>query len=146
MIKRAFPVLLMTAASLISLHGQIQLEYSLREILDIGISRNPRIAAVKSRVDAEKAAWRQSRAYPNPRLGYEIGDAENYEGTINRTTQGLLLSQPLENPFKRHYRIQAAESEWPAEECHSRNKKKRKRSGAGKTSLEFQPRAAPARF
>ncbi len=101
------------------LYPQSPREFSLKEILKIGASNNPRFAAIVHRADAKRAALRQARTFANPSFNYHIGDAENFEGTISRTTQELSIAQPIENPFKRHYRIQAFKSDWQAEEFYA---------------------------
>lgn len=101
------------------LYPQSHHEFSLKEILEIGAANNPRFAAIVQRADAKRAALRQARSFTNPYVNYHIGDAENYEGTIARTTHELSIAQPIENPFKRHYRIQAFKSDWQAEEFYT---------------------------
>ncbi|MDH4220757.1 MAG: TolC family protein, partial [Candidatus Aminicenantes bacterium] len=49
-------------------------------------------------------------------LEYHRGRAKSWDNTIERNTEGLSLSQYLENPFKRHYRVQVYEKDWKAAE------------------------------
>lgn len=120
MIRKAGFGTLMVGIFLLSLSAQSEKEYSLQNLLEIGFQNNFRLTALSRRAEAGKAALKNARAYANPGLSYQIGKAENYEGTIGRTTHGLSLNQAIENPFKRHYRIQAAESGWKAEEFNFR--------------------------
>lgn len=101
------------------LYPQPKRKFSLEEILEIGAANNPRLAAISRRADAKRAALRQAGTFANPYFNYHIGDAENFEGTVDRTTHELSIAQPIENPFKRHYRIQAFKSDWQAEEFYA---------------------------
>jgi len=97
------------------LAGQ-QEEFSLPDIVELGLSNNPLLKAQARDVEATKAAYQASRRLFNPTFAFQAGRAESYDGTEERNTNGLSLSQYLENPLKRHYRIRMSENEWQAVE------------------------------
>lgn len=91
-----------------------QQSYSLDDLITMGLERNPRLLAQTMQARADRAAWQASRRLFNPALEYEFGSGESYDGTVSRNLSGITVSQLLENPVKRHHRIQMAESEWKA--------------------------------
>lgn len=90
--------------------------FTLDQLLNLGLSHNPRLLAKAQEVEAKKSAFQASKRLANPSLELNIGEGKSYDSTIRRDTEGLSLSQPLENPFKRHYRVQMYENEWEASE------------------------------
>ena len=105
------PVLL---AALLPANGSAQQSYSLDDLIVIGLETSPRILAQTMQAEADRAAWQASRRLYNPSFEYEFGSGESYDGLTNRNLSGITVSQLLENPVKRHHRIQMAESEWMA--------------------------------
>lgn len=91
-------------------------EFKLSEIISIGLKNNPLISAKENEVEAKKAAYQASKRLLNPELEYHKGKGEFFDTSETRNTEGFSISQPLENPFKRHYRIQVFKSEWKATE------------------------------
>ncbi len=89
-------------------------EFTLSEILDLGLTNSPVLLAKAQEVEAKKAAFQASKRLSNPELAYQTGKGELYDipGKIN--TDSVSLSQYLENPFKRHYRVQMFEKDWKA--------------------------------
>jgi cobalt-zinc-cadmium efflux system outer membrane protein len=90
--------------------------FTLDQILNIGLSHNPWLLAKAQEVEAKKSAFQASRRLVNPSLELNIGKGKSHDSTVRRDTEGLSLSQPLENPFKRHFRIQMYENDWEASE------------------------------
>lgn len=90
--------------------------FTLDEILILGIQNNPSLAARRQETQARKAAYDASKRLSNPELELHRGKGETYDGSETLTTDGLTLTQTLENPFKRHYRIQMSENDWQAVE------------------------------
>lgn len=91
-----------------------QQSYSMADLITMGLEKNPRLLAQTMQARADRAAWQSSRRLFNPSLEYEFGSGELYDGTESRNLSGFTISQLLENPVKRHHRIQMAESEWKA--------------------------------
>jgi cobalt-zinc-cadmium efflux system outer membrane protein len=87
-------------------------QYSLDELISLGLENNPRIHAGLEDIQAKKAAYQASRRFLNPNFGYERGQAESFDDTVVRHTEGFSLSQPIENPFSRRFRIAIQKSRW----------------------------------
>ncbi len=98
------------------LHSSEKKEFTLTEIIELGLEHNPIISAKGNEVEAIKASYQASKRLFNPELEYHRGKAESWDNTFERDTEGISLSQHLENPFKRHYRIQVYEKDWMAAE------------------------------
>lgn len=92
-------------------------EFTLPEIISLGLKNNPLLLAKLQEVKAKNAAFQASKLLFNPELEFHTGKGKSYDNSIKRNTDGVSLSQHLENPFKRHYRIQMYEKEWQATEC-----------------------------
>ncbi len=89
-------------------------EFTLPELINIGLNNNPTLLAKAQEVAAKKAAFQASRRLDNPELEVHVGEGKFYETPEKRSTDGISLSQYVENPFKRHYRVQMFEKEWQA--------------------------------
>ncbi len=90
--------------------------FSLDEIIDLAMVNNPLLSAKKSEVEARKASYEAAKRLANPELELNMGKARSWNEDIRRNTGGVLLSQEVENPFKRHHRIQVYAKEWEAVE------------------------------
>ena len=90
--------------------------FDLSEIINLALENNPLLSAKKSEVEARKASYQADKRFVNPELELNVGRAKSWDEDIKRNTGGVLLSQYLENPFKRHYRIQVYEKDWKAVE------------------------------
>ncbi|UCC38363.1 MAG: TolC family protein [Candidatus Aminicenantes bacterium] len=91
-------------------------EFNLPEIIKLGIKNNPLISAKLKEIEAKKAAYQASKRLFNPELEFHKGKGKFYDSSIKRNTDGVSLSQYIENPLKRHYRIQMFEKAWQAAE------------------------------
>lgn len=91
-------------------------ESNLPEIINLGLKNNPLISAKLREVEAKKAAYQASKLLFNPELKFHKGKGEFFDTSVERSTGGVSLSQYLENPLKRHYRIQMHEKDWQASE------------------------------
>jgi len=91
-------------------------DFTLPEIEELGLKNNPLLLAKAQEVEAKKAAFQASKRLLNPELELHAGKGKSYDNSINRNTDGISLSQYLENPFKRHYRVQMYEKDWQAVE------------------------------
>lgn len=91
-------------------------EFDLPEIINLGLKNNPLISAKLREVEAKKAAYQASKRLFNPGLEFHKGRAKSHDSSKKRNTDGVSLSQYLENPLKRHYRIQMHEKDWQAAE------------------------------
>lgn len=94
--------------------AQVKKEYTLPEIIALGLEKNPRILAKIQEVESKKAAYEASRLFLNPELEYEKGQGKSAETQEKINTGALSLSQTIENPFKRKHRIRMTEKDWKA--------------------------------
>jgi len=86
--------------------------YALEDIVAIALERNPRIAASALEVEAREAAYRASRRLFNPQLEFHLGRAASHDQLIGRRTFSLAVTQPIENPVRRHHRIEIEKNAW----------------------------------
>jgi len=91
-------------------------EFSMSEIIGLALENNPLLAAKKNEVEARKASYEAAKRLTNPELEFNVGKAKSWDEDIKRNTGGISLSQHLENPFKRHYRVQVYARDWEAAE------------------------------
>lgn len=91
-------------------------EFDLKELIQIGLANNLFISAQLRAIEAKKAAYASSKRLINPEIELVVGKAKAYNGIEKRNTGGLRITQPIENPFKRHYRIQARKNDLAAAE------------------------------
>ena len=114
--NRIFVFFILLVFSLASIFSDEKKEFILSEFIDIGLKNNPLIAAQQREVEAKKAAYQASKRLFNPGFEYHRGKGEFFEKPETRDTEGFSIRQPLENPFKRHHRIQMFEKDWEAAE------------------------------
>jgi len=98
---------------------QEKTEFTLEDIIRIGLEKNPGIAARESAVQAQQEAFLAAKRLSNPEFEFQAGRGESYDGLVTRNTSGFAISQPIENPFKRHYRLLMYENAWKASESLS---------------------------
>ncbi len=104
-------LLLLTSSSVRSLEKKT---FSLSEIINYALENSPLLRAKQKEVQAREASYEASKRIINPELEYQRGRAKSWDQKNERTTEGISLRQYVENPFKRHYRIQVSESDWRA--------------------------------
>jgi len=114
--KKIFVVLSLFSLLLSSVFPGEKKAFTLPEILSLGLKNNPLLLAKTQEVKAKKAAFQASKRLFNPELEFHKGQGKSYDNSTERNTDGISLSQYLENPFKRHYRIQMYEKDWRATE------------------------------
>ena len=94
------------------LYPQQKNSFRLEELVALGLEHNPQVSASLQNTAAREAAFQASRRLFNPELEFWFGQAESYDQTEERSTHGLSVTQPLENPVKRRYRIQMKKDAW----------------------------------
>ncbi|MCJ7578975.1 MAG: TolC family protein [Candidatus Aminicenantes bacterium] len=95
------------------------IEFTLEDIIRIGLKNNPGIEARQSAVQAKQEAFLAAKRMSNPEFEVQAGKGESYDGLETRNTSGFTISQPIENPFKRHQRLLMYENSWKAAESLS---------------------------
>ncbi len=96
----------------LSFQGASSKDYNLKEIIEIGLKHNPYLLARREEVEAAKFGLEAAKRFFNPSLDFKLGKANSYEGILKKTTNGISISQSLENPLKRQYRIQMHEDKF----------------------------------
>ncbi len=102
--------------SLFAGFGEWEKGFTLADIIQLGLENNPVLKARAREVEARKAAFQASKLIQNPELELHAGKAQSHDAARERSTEGVTLSQHLENPLKRHYRVQTYEKAWQAAE------------------------------
>jgi len=113
-IKAAFLALIFLFPATLILEAKN--EFDLKELIQIGLANNFLISAQLRAIEAKKASYASSKRLINPEIELVAGKAKAYNGIEKRNTGGLRITQPIENPFKRHYRIQARKNDLEAAE------------------------------
>lgn len=93
---------------------QEKFEFTLEDLIRIGLEKNPGIAARQSEVQAKQEAFLAAKRLSNPEFEVQAGKGESYDELEIRNTSGFAISQPIENPFKRHHRLLVYENDWKA--------------------------------
>jgi len=91
-------------------------DFTLEEIISLGLKNNPLLLAKMEEVKAKRAAFQASKLLFNPEIKYHRGKGEPYHSEEKVNTEVFSVTQPLENPLKRKYRIQVFERDWQAAE------------------------------
>jgi len=91
-------------------------DFTLEEIISLGLKNNPLLLAKIQEVKAKRAAFRASKLLFNPEIEYHRGRGKPHDSGQKVNTEGFSVTQPLENPLKRKYRIQVFEKDWQAAE------------------------------
>lgn len=116
--KNCFIYGLIFLSCMITAYSTEKSTFTLQELVEIGLKSNPEITARKFETKALREAYLASKRLSNPDFEYTLGDGESYDGDIQRTTQNISVQQPLENPFKRHFRLQINKKSWEAAEIN----------------------------
>ncbi|NIM90506.1 MAG: TolC family protein [Candidatus Aminicenantes bacterium] len=91
-------------------------DFTLEEIISLGLKNNPSLLAKIQEVEAKRAAFRASKLFFNPEIEYNRGRGKLNDTEEKVNTEGFSITQPLENPLKRKYRIKMFEKDWQAAE------------------------------
>jgi cobalt-zinc-cadmium efflux system outer membrane protein len=80
-------------------------------LLDLLDAHNPTLAGAQARRASARGALTTARAYPNPELEAGGGSSTGIgPGALNGPNEQLFMAQPLELPFVRQARREAAEA------------------------------------
>ena len=97
----------------VAFQANAQESYSLEQILEIAVKKNPTFAAFSANLEAARGALRTSKAFPNPELELQYGKGRALEepGSSYQREYGFGVAQLFEWPGKRSNRRKAAETE-----------------------------------
>ena len=89
----------------------VPVELTVEQITRVVLEHNPGLRAVRSQLDAARAGVTTAAALPNPRLEWQQGPWQQLpSGASGQRVKGWSVAQPIENPWLRSARMQAAES------------------------------------
>jgi cobalt-zinc-cadmium efflux system outer membrane protein len=86
-------------------------KYSVEELVELALEKNPSISSATSRIDIANGELRAAKAYPNPEAEFFLARGKSREGSNSEAEFGIAVVQPIEWPLKRIYRRRAAEEE-----------------------------------
>jgi outer membrane protein TolC len=82
-----------------------QADYTLTELLTLAERSSPSLAALAASSEAAQAHYLDARLLPAPEFEYTFGPGRSWDGTVERSTVGLRLSQAMEMPWTRSPRL-----------------------------------------
>lgn len=88
----------------------LQAEFTVEELTRIALTHNPGLLAASQSLQGARAAVTTAGALPNPRLEWSRGPWQDHSSTTGQRGQSWTLSQPIENPWLRSARIDAAQA------------------------------------
>jgi cobalt-zinc-cadmium efflux system outer membrane protein len=94
----------------------LQQAYSLQDLLRTGREVNPTVLSLRAGRAAMEADRRDAGRFPNPEMGYETGEGDLFESSETKSLSEISLRQTIQNPFSRHYRLEARRLEIEAAE------------------------------
>lgn len=94
--------------------GAAQPTYTLQELIEMGRRHNPTLAAMDAYASAQQTSWQADRRLPNPIVNLDRGSGTPADGSAARDIEGIGVRQVIENPVRRHLRIQAKRHQWEA--------------------------------
>ena len=89
----------------------IHRKYTVEELIELALEKNPSISSAISSIDIAKGEFRAAKAYPNPEVDLFLARGKSREGSNSEAEFGIAVVQPIEWPLKRIYRRRAAEEE-----------------------------------
>lgn len=114
MMKKVIIFFVLFATVSFVIFSEDEKEFSLPEIIGIGIKNNPGLLAKQRETEAKRAAYEAAKPLFNPELEIHMGQGRSHDTSITRRTDGVSVSQSIENPMKRKYRLQSFEKDWQA--------------------------------
>jgi len=104
-----FPLALAVLLQAIPAPSAAQEAYSLKELLELGREVSPAILAIRAELAALEADKRDAGRFENPELVFETGEGDLFESSETKRVRAFSVSQAIENPIARHYRLKARE-------------------------------------
>jgi cobalt-zinc-cadmium efflux system outer membrane protein len=89
----------------------IHWKYTVEELIELALEKNPSISSAISSIDIAKGELRAAKAYPNPEVDLILARGKSREGSNSEAEFGIAVVQPIEWPLKRIYRRRAVEEE-----------------------------------
>jgi cobalt-zinc-cadmium efflux system outer membrane protein len=122
--RTSFRVLAVTAMALSAVHpaasgqsgaavqdAQLQDAFTLADLLDLARERNPDLLALRAERESLAADRKDAGRFNNPEMEWTTGEGDPFEGTEKKTLREISVSQTIENPLSRHFRLGARSKE-----------------------------------
>lgn len=102
-------------ASMVSAPGTI---YSLEQLIQLALTSNPRILAARDQAAVAVGQLRSAKAVPNPQFEFNTGQQRSVTGPLTTgNVSSWSVTQPLDMPYTRFPRVDAAEANARAAEA-----------------------------
>jgi len=88
----------------------------LQDLLSIGRDRNPNLLSLRAERDALAAGRRNDGRFRNPEFEYATGEGDLFDSPDSKTVREFSVSQTIENPLARHFRMGSLQGEVDAAE------------------------------
>ncbi len=98
--------------------AQTRNSYSLQELINIALESSPQVLAARDQVRAIKGQVSIARAIPNPEFEVSTGQQRSATGSLTvGNVSSWAVTQPLDMPYTRYPRVNAAEANLRAAEA-----------------------------
>jgi outer membrane protein, heavy metal efflux system len=98
--------------------AQTRNSYSLQELINIALESNPQVLAARDQARAIKSQLSIARAIPNPEFEVNTGQQRSATGSLTvGNVSSWAVTQPLDMPYTRYPRVNAAEANLRAAEA-----------------------------
>jgi len=92
--------------------------YCLEQLIQIALESNPRVLAARDQAAAASGQLRTAKAVPNPQFEYNTGQQRSASGPLTTgNVSSWSVTQPLDMPYTRFPRVDAAEANARAAEA-----------------------------
>lgn len=97
------------SSELIAQEHKVQKQYSIDQLIEIALEKNPSLSSAISSIDIARGELRAAKAYSNPEIEFSLAKGKSREDSSSESEYGISVLQPIEWPLKRLYRRKAAE-------------------------------------
>ena len=115
---RFAPILLMYFLLIGGVSAQVQKPLKLNELIEIALESSPQVLAARDQSKAIKGQLSSARAIPNPDFEMNTGQQRSVSGPLTTgNVSSWSVTQPLDMPYTRYPRVNAAEANVRAAEA-----------------------------
>jgi outer membrane protein, heavy metal efflux system len=115
---RFAPILLICFLSIGGVSAQVQKPLTINELIGIALESSPQVLAARDQSKAIKGQLSSARAIPNPEFEMNTGQQRSATGPLTTgNVSSWSVTQPLDMPYTRYPRVNAAEANVRAAEA-----------------------------
>jgi len=115
---RFVPILLICFLSIGGVSAQVQKPLTINELIGIALESSPQVLAARDQSKAIKGQLSSARAIPNPDFEMNTGQQRSASGPLTTgNVSSWSVTQPLDMPYTRYPRVNAAEANVRAAEA-----------------------------